>query len=225
MEEFDRFRLVAASATPEVPPSVDDVADLLELRLDGCEDRMGAVEAVTSALPMIVTNRPAWEGGAFEGGEPERLALLEAALGHDQVVAVDVELATLETPAGAALAERAHEVGVWVIASVHDFESTPPRSVCERLLYAATQHGDVGKLAVTARRPSDAARVLSVTATVAGWGHPVATMAMGAVGAHTRAIAPTYGSILGYAPADPAEPTAPGQLSLATLASAVSQLH
>jgi 3-dehydroquinate dehydratase (EC 4.2.1.10) len=225
MEEFDRFRLVAASATPTVPSTADAHADLLELRLDGCEHPAGAVDAVTSDLPLIVTNRPSWEGGAYVGDESDRLGILEEAMQHEQVVAVDVELATLETAAGAALAEQAHAVDVWVIASVHDFEATPPRSVCERLLYSATDHGDVGKLAVTAQTPADAARLLSVTAAVAGWGRPVATMAMGAVGAHTRAVAPTYGSVLGYAPADPDAPTAPGQLSLGTLSTLLTHLR
>ena len=225
MDVPDRFQLVAASATPTVTPSVDALADLLELRLDGCGDPAGALEAVTSALPVIVTNRPTWEGGAFEGSEEQRLALLETALHHEQVVAVDIEVATLETAAGAALAEQAREQEVWVIASVPDFASTPPRSVCEQRLHAATQLGDVGKLAVTATSPADAARLLSTTATVAGWGRPVATMAMGDVGAHTRAVAPVYGSVLGYAPADPDAPTAPGQLSLATLATVVSDLR
>ena len=225
MEQFDRFRLVAASATPTVPSTVEAHADLLELRLDGCENPAGAVEAVTSGLPLIVTNRPRWEGGAYDGDEGDRLGLLEDAVDHEQVVAIDVELAALETAPGAALAERARDAGVWVIASVHDFEATPPRSVCERLLLAASDHGDVGKLAVTAQTPTDAARLLSVTATVTGWDRPVATMAMGPVGAHTRAVAPVYGSVLGYAPADPEAPTAPGQLSLATLATVVSQLR
>ena len=220
----DDFQLVAASTSPVVPSLVDDLADLIELRLDGCADREGAVDAVTSTLPVIVTNRPTWEGGAFDGDEDDRLVILAEAMSHEQVVAVDIELEALQTPAGAALADRVRAAGRWVIASVHDFEATPPRSECERMLRTAGQLGDVGKLAVTAETPGDAAQLLAVTDTVARWGLRVSTMAMGAVGAHTRVAAPTYGSILGYAPAAVDSPTAAGQLPLETLREMVSQL-
>jgi 3-dehydroquinate dehydratase-1 len=42
-------------------------------------------------------------------------------------------------------------------------------------------------------------------------------MAMGEPGRHTRAVAPLYGSRIGYAPVDPEEATAPGQYDLGTL--------
>jgi 3-dehydroquinate dehydratase-1 len=224
MQPPDHFQLVAASTSPVVPSEVEDLADLIELRLDGCPDREGAVEAVTCSLPVIVTNRPTWEGGTFEGDESDRLAILAEAMSHEQVVAVDIELRTLQTPAGAALADQARAAGRWVIASVHDFEATPPRSECERLLRSAGLLGDVGKLAVTAETPGDAAQLLAVTDSVARWGVRVSTMAMGAVGTHTRVVAPTYGSVLGYAPAVVDSPTATGQLPLETLRAMLSQL-
>jgi 3-dehydroquinate dehydratase-1 len=49
-------------------------------------------------------------------------------------------------------------------------------------------------------------------------------MAMGEAGRHTRAVAPLYGSKIGYAPVDPAEATAPGQYDLATLADLIDRL-
>jgi 3-dehydroquinate dehydratase-1 len=47
---------------------------------------------------------------------------------------------------------------------------------------------------------------------------------MGEAGRHSRAIAPVYGSVLGYAPLDPADATAPGQYDLATLATVLDHL-
>jgi 3-dehydroquinate dehydratase-1 len=47
---------------------------------------------------------------------------------------------------------------------------------------------------------------------------------MGEPGRHTRAIAPVYGSRIGYAPLDPADATAPGQFDLATLADLLDAL-
>jgi 3-dehydroquinate dehydratase-1 len=75
----------------------------------------------------------------------------------------------------------------------------------------------VGKVAVRAADPDDALALLSVTRAATRAGERVATMAMGEAGRHTRALAPVYGSRVGYAPVDPAEATAPGQYDLATL--------
>jgi 3-dehydroquinate dehydratase-1 len=49
-------------------------------------------------------------------------------------------------------------------------------------------------------------------------------MAMGEAGRHTRAVAPLYGSKIGYAPVDPADATAPGQYDLPTLAALIERL-
>ncbi len=65
-------------------------ADLVELRLDGVADVDvdGALHG--RRLPVVVTCRPVWQGGRFDGDEATRLALLERAweLGADYV---DVE--------------------------------------------------------------------------------------------------------------------------------------
>jgi 3-dehydroquinate dehydratase-1 len=92
------------------------------------------------------------------------------------------------------------------------------------LLATAAELGDVGKAAVTATEPTDALAVLSATRTATARGDRVATMAMGEAGRHTRAVAPLYGSKIGYAPVDPAEATAPGQYDLATLAMLIERL-
>ena len=49
-------------------------------------------------------------------------------------------------------------------------------------------------------------------------------MAMGEAGRHSRAVAPLYGSRIGYAPVDPAEATAPGQFDLTTLTELIERL-
>ena len=85
--------------------------------------------------------------------------------------------------------------------------------------------GGAANYVVTAETGADALRLLEATHAATAWGDPVATMAMGEVGAHTRAVAPGYGSKLGYAPVDPADATAPGQYDLATLRSLVEQLE
>ncbi len=82
----------------------------------------------------------------------------------------------------------------------------------------------MGKLAVTAESRGDVLDLLAVTREFDDAGERVATMAMGAPGRHSRAVAPLYGSKIGYAPVDPADATAPGQYDLATLARLVEEL-
>jgi hypothetical protein len=54
-------------------------ADLVEVRLDGV-DRPDAAAALDGRLrPTIVTCRPRWEGGQFDGSEEERRQILDAA--------------------------------------------------------------------------------------------------------------------------------------------------
>jgi 3-dehydroquinate dehydratase-1 len=93
------------------------------------------------------------------------------------------------------------------------------------MLADAVANADVGKLAVTATDPADVLTLLMLTREFSAQGEQVATMAMGKPGRHSRAVAPVYGSRIGYAPVDPDEATAPGQYDLATLRQLVEQLR
>src|SRR6476660_6236629 len=64
--------------------------DLVELRLDGVRDVDVAGALADRTLPVVITCRPGWEGGRFDGAEEDRVKLLVDAvrLGADFV---DVE--------------------------------------------------------------------------------------------------------------------------------------
>jgi 3-dehydroquinate dehydratase-1 len=219
---FDSFVLAAATPDLDDEPAARDHADAVEFRMDLAADPLDALAAYDGRLPLIATNRAAWEGG--EADDEGRLAALRVAAEADAVAAVDVELAALETPAGRETAAHAREHGASVVASVHDFDGTPAVGEMGDLLADAARHGDVGKLAVTADDRDDALALLRATRDATAAGRRVATMAMGAPGRHTRAVAPLYGSRIGYAPVDPAEATAPGQYDLASLRDLVDRL-
>jgi 3-dehydroquinate dehydratase-1 len=229
--DFGSFTLVAATADLSDEPAARGVADAVEFRMDMATDPLAALADYDGDLPLVATNRPAWENGQRPDG-PGRLAELERAVGHDAVGAVDVELAALRGTAASELAptavaelvDRARETGTAVVVSTHDFTGTPSRERMRELLAAAGERGDVAKLAVSAADTADALDVLTVTQRATAAGEAVATMAMGEAGRHTRAVAPVYGSRIGYAPVDPAEATAPGQYDLATLAELVGRL-
>ncbi|WP_254838697.1 type I 3-dehydroquinate dehydratase [Natronomonas marina] len=220
--DFESFTLAAATADLDEEPAAREHADCVEFRMDLADEPLDALGAYDGDLPLLVTNRPEWEGGEAEPSG--RIDTLETAIEHEAVAAVDIELATLSGGEGHDLVERAAELGVSVVVSTHDFEETPPRPELGRLLTRAGGVGDVAKLAVTAENPDDCLDLLAATRAHAAEGATVATMAMGEVGKHTRAVAPVYGSKIGYAPVDPAEATAPGQYDLATLRSLVEGL-
>jgi 3-dehydroquinate dehydratase-1 len=222
--EFESFTLAATTA--ELADATDPVArehaDAVEFRLDLASEPLVALDRYDGELPVIATNRVEWEGGAADDDQT-RIETLERAASHDAVEAVDIELAAIE--AGdheGTLSTLGAEAST--IVSVHDFDRTPPESACRSLLEDAVAYGDVGKLATTARDPADVLPLLGATRSVSVCGEPVATMAMGEAGRHSRAIAPVYGSVLGYAPLDPADATAPGQYDLATLATVLDHL-
>jgi len=227
---FDSFTLVAATADLADERAARGLADLVEFRMDLAADPLEQLAAYDGELPLLVTNRPAWEGGEADGSdaaaEAARLDALEATLGNDAVAAVDIELAALRrSDRAAAVAEEADALGVEVVVSVHDFERTPSERAMRSLLSAAASAGDVGKLAVTATDREDALALLSATHAADAAGERVATMAMGEAGRHTRAVAPVYGSKIGYAPVHAEDATAPGQYDLATLAELVDRLR
>jgi len=229
--DFDGFVLAAATDDLAAEPAARDHADAVEFRLDLATDPLDQLAAYDGELPLIVTNRATWEGGEADD-EAKRLDTLASALDHEAVAAIDIECGALDGRVGAAdtdrareLREAASEAGIAVIASVHDFESTPSVDDLVDLLDRASDEGDVGKLAVTATDRSDALAVLSATHRAVEAGRTVATMAMGAAGQHTRAVAPVYGSKIGYAPVDPEGATAPGQYDLATLRRLVDELQ
>ena len=221
---FEEFVLAAVTADLSVEPAAREHADAVEFRLDLADDGRARLDAYDGDLPLLVTNRVEWEGGEA-ADEPARIEALERAVEHPAVEAVDIELAAVRTGDCADLLEHARTHDVAVVVSVHDFEETPERGTLSALLTEAAELGDVGKLAVTAETRGDVLALLSATHEATAAGECVATMAMGEAGRHSRAVAPLYGSRIGYAPVDPGDATAPGQYDLATLRRLIDQLQ
>ena len=221
--EFDEFVLAASISDLDAEPRARKHADAVEFRMDLAADPLAALDDYDGDLPVLATNRAEWEGG--EAADDDRLADLAEAAELACVGAVDVELQSLVAGEGDRVAERARRAGTTVVASVHDFERTPPQPDLRGKLREATDRADVGKLAVTARSRGDVLALLELTHEFASAGDRVATMAMGEAGRHSRAVAPLYGSKIGYAPVDPADATAPGQYDLATLSRLIGELE
>ena len=225
--DFDSFILAASTADLSEEPAAREHADAIEYRMDLADEPLVALEAYDDGdgeLPILATNRAEWEGGEWSGDDERRLEILAEATAIGAVEAIDIELETILAGDADDVLETARERDVAVVASAHDFEGTPTRGELVSTLTEAHKHADVAKIAVTAESRKDTLAVLAATEQLTAHGDPVATMAMGELGSHTRAVAPVYGSKIGYAPVDPDNATAPGQYDLETLSRLVAEL-
>ncbi|MDH5021634.1 type I 3-dehydroquinate dehydratase [Halobacterium rubrum] len=223
--DFQDFLLAASTGDLSTEPAAREHADLVEFRMDLAEDPLADLDDYGGELPVLATNRPEWEGG--EADDEGRIDALAEAARTDCVAAIDVELDSLvdEDGDGAEALAAARSTDTATVVSAHDFEGAPALSGMADRLGEACSLGDVGKLAVTPTDRGDALNLLRVTHEYSAAGMTVATMGMGELGRHTRAVAPLYGSILGYAPVDPEDATAPGQYSAAALRGLLADLR
>lgn len=203
--------------------AVSAPADLVEWRVDwfdGCFDPsallgcLRALRAVLGELPLLVTFRTAKEGGAREITPAAYAALCKAVAASG-----DADLLDVEAFSGDALVtgviSAAHAGGVFVVASNHDFQKTPPR---EELLARLEKMQDLGadlpKLAVMPQSPADVLTLLSATEEFVRCraDRPVITMSMGGLGVISRVAGQTFGSAATFGCAG--QSSAPGQLEL-----------
>lgn len=194
-------------------------ADIVEVRLDYLENFSPETDLSTlletCPLPVIVTFRPAWEGGLYNGEEAPRLAALKyaAALGADFI---DIELKAAHIYfAAATLTSHPNNR---VIVSSHDYQATASEEELDALVEKCKAAGaDIVKFATTAQDITDAARVLRVLERAVSSGQPTIALAMAERGQITRILAPKYGGFLTFGALSPERQSAPGQPTLGQL--------
>jgi 3-dehydroquinate dehydratase/shikimate dehydrogenase len=185
-------------------------ADIVEVRLDGVDrpDPVGAVEG--RLRPVIVTCRPKWEGGAFEGAEEDRRGLLLAAQ------AAGAEFVDVELHAAWAAELVRMKRGRGVIVSLHRFGAEAPGEFDDTMRELRSTGAEVVKLAVevdslTGTLPLFELGLRAERDAAEGQGHVL--IAMGPRGAHTRVLAARLRNRWTYA----GKGIAPGQLPPAHL--------
>ncbi|MBI4266413.1 MAG: type I 3-dehydroquinate dehydratase [Acidobacteria bacterium] len=179
------------------------MGDMVELRLDGVLDLDVDRALAGRRRPVIVTCRPAWEGGRFEGSEEERHAILARALelGAEHV---DVEWQTLrQIPEGSAFHSLIRQHRGRILVSSHDFSGVPA-DLPDRVRAMRGTGAPVIKVAVTASRLTDMLPLLEVAR-----GGNAVVIGMGEAGVASRVLASRFGSPWTYA----GNGVAPGQLS------------
>jgi 3-dehydroquinate dehydratase/shikimate dehydrogenase len=183
---------VTARTAAELRQRRDEVADadLVELRLDSVADPSVASALEGRRSPVIVTCRPVWEGGQFNGSEEARKRILSEAL------ALGAEYVDIEWRAGFddLIAQTS---GRRVVLSVHDFQSTPA-DLADTARAMRASGAQVVKIAAKANRLSDCLPLLEIGRTMGREGGLV-LVAMGEYGLASRVLATRFESEWTYA--------------------------
>jgi len=184
--------------------------DLAEIRMDYWREKIEPhnIPSLT-ALPLIATNRPSWEGGFCRVGEAARTASLLAAA-NAGFGYVDVEL---KTEGVEKIVEGIRQAGSSPIVSFHNFSSTPGVSELYRIFREERRVGaEVCKIVTTAKSFNDNLTCLQSLGRMAKTGKAVC-FCMGRYGVPSRILAPLFGSAFTYASLRRGRESAPGQLT------------
>lgn len=205
----------------EAKSFTDIPIDVVEWRADwfeGIED----IEKVKDVLkdlvpalhdiPLLFTFRTSKEGGERAIAPSDYAALNKAAAKTGFVDLIDVEAFTGDDIV-IDIITYAHECGVKVVASNHDFDKTPEvDDIVFRLRRMQDLGGDIPKIAVTPKGKRDVVKLLEATVIMSEKyaDRPIITISMGGIGAVSRLAGEIFGSALTFGAAKKA--SAPGQI-------------
>jgi 3-dehydroquinate dehydratase / shikimate dehydrogenase len=183
-----------------------EYADVIELRVDCLQDLDFEIETFVSKLsrPIILTFRPAEQGGYRFLARPEREAFWAKNLKTDWLCDIESDLQV--------------EFGPNVIVSHHDFSGMPHdlEQLYERM--AATP-AHVVKIAVRANDITDCIPIFKLLDRARREKRELIAIAMGNAGIATRVLGPSRGAFLTYASLEDESATAPGQVNARQLRS------
>ncbi|MHB1350751.1 MAG: type I 3-dehydroquinate dehydratase [Desulfobulbaceae bacterium] len=211
------------SAVRAVRPLLPDV-DVVEIRLDAMVQPDIPALCREIDRPLLFTNRAAWEGGACNAPEEERLESLLTAV-HCGASFVDLELRT--APAlRQLLLEEIESSATRLIVSHHDFVRTPDAARLSAILREQVESGaHIGKIVTMAHDHLDVLRVLNLQGEAKRYGFPLIAFCMGEAGRISRIVTLLLGGFMTYAALDVGQATAPGQLTVPELKAALALLR
>ncbi len=209
-------------------------AQLVEWRVDHFEeyydtmailDVLESLRTVIEDRPLLYTFRTSDEGGASSICKYAYRKVNECAINSGFIDLVDVEIHR-EEMAVTNIIHGAHEKGVYVITSMHDFEKTPNgMALINELKLMQDKGGDILKLAMMPQGMQDVLKLWTVTCECPEYGitQPVITMSMGEMGSISRVAGEYFGSVVTFGTAGNA--SAPGQLDAKKLRQVLDILH
>lgn len=208
-------------------------ADVIEWRVDHFNDvedlaavkqALQEIRGILPEAPLLFTFRSREEGGERAISKDAYFLLNATVVATGLVDMIDVELFSDEAQIPALLA-HAHQSGVKVIMSNHDFHKTPAKEeIIYRLRRMQELGADLPKIAVMPQSPLDVLTLLEAT-----WvmkqeyaTQPLITMSMGGTGVISRLAGQVFGSAMTFGAARQA--SAPGQIDVAKLRSILTLL-
>ena len=209
-------------------------ADVVEWRVDWyedifdfgkTEDTMKALRETLGDMPILFTFRTSKEGGENAIEADADVELNQKAAKTGLIDLVDVEAFTGDD-AVKAVVETAHECGVKVVASNHDFHKTPAQEeIVSRLKKMQELGADIPKIAVMPQNKKDVLTLLAATEEMATEyaDRPIITMCMAGTGVISRLCGEVFGSALTFGAVGKA--SAPGQMGAEDLKTVLTLLN
>jgi len=199
------------------------VADVIEIRLDSIPQPDLGLFMRELYRPLLFTNRPAWEGGSYNGDETVRTGLLLDAIAAGAAY-VDIEMKTAPALRRQVIV-KAREQQTRVIISAHNFTATPSTAELEAIFDEQCASGaHIGKIVTMAHDYTDVLRVLSLQLLAAEKDFPLIAFCMGRAGMISRLASVELGGYMTYAASDSGQATAPGQLKVSVLRNLLNTL-
>jgi 3-dehydroquinate dehydratase I len=207
--------------------------DLIEWRVDFFDaigdakqvvDVARELKAAAAGIPILFTRRHQREGGEKIGiAEAQVVELYRSVCESGFVDLVDYEMdndaAHLQV-----VREASRRAGLPLVMSFHDFKKTPAvDELVKRFERAASLGADVAKVAVMPQSLDDVLALLAATTRASSkLSIPLVSMAMGPLGAVTRASGFVFGSAMTFAVG--ASSSAPGQMPIEDVLAVVEAL-
>ncbi|MFQ6096165.1 MAG: type I 3-dehydroquinate dehydratase [Armatimonadota bacterium] len=207
---FDVAMVCVSLTSPTTEQMLSDLhrasaqADLAELRLDFMREHDIAALLTDRPCPVIVTNRPAREGGRYEGRDGDRVKPLRRA------VALGAEYIDIEHDSVRLIRDKGESK---IIISYHNFSETP-RDLWHIYEWLRDQGADIVKVATMANDVTDCLLAFDVLRRAE---MPTIALCMGPAGILTRILAHRFGAYLTFATLGEGVVSGPGQLTVAEM--------
>lgn len=229
---------IVGTTGEEILDAAEDIAgtaaDIVEWRADWYEDifrfdrtreTLAYLRSVLGEIPLLFTFRTAGEGGARSVEKDEYVELNRKICGTGMVDLVDMEAFTGDEEVEKVIS-TAHENGVRVIGSNHDFQKTPGKEeILFRLRKIQELGADIPKIAVMPQSKKDVLTLLEATEEMYREyaDRPFITMSMAGDGVISRLCGEVFGSAVTFGAYGKA--SAPGQLEVEKLSQVLQIIH